>query len=56
MHMFILIFYTALGVCHGRLPASGFAATLEVAFWLSGAYMLLVDTEVGIVTKRLIVK
>lgn len=48
--------YTASGAFYRRLPASGLSATLDVASWPSGTYLLLVDTEVGTVTKKLLVQ
>lgn len=48
--------YTASGAFYRRLPATGFTADLDVSSWPSGTYLLLVGTEVGTVTRRLIVK
>ena len=48
--------YTASGAFYRRLSASGFTAALDVSSWPSGTYLLLVGTEVGTVTRRLIVK
>lgn len=48
--------YTASGTLFKRIPASGFTATLDVASWPTGTYLLLVATDAGTVARRLIVR
>ncbi len=48
--------YTTDGVLVHRQQADGLAATLDVSTWPSGTYMLRIDTGVGTVTKKLVVR
>ena len=47
--------YTAAGTLYKRLPATGLSVSLDVSAWPSGTYLLLVSTEAGTVTRRLVV-
>lgn len=47
--------YSAAGALCQRLPATGLSATLDVSSWPSGTYLLLIDTEAGTVSRRLVV-